>query len=234
MYRNWFDGIYQRKNLKSARIEFEDGDGKAMNLSSFTIGQFIHLHVTDGLTQANYHFPGQVIAIRFSNEVWYDLLLFINAEKTIGVRVNRIRGANLSLHPTIPSDDEDMLASEVMPTLLKMLEEEGIKLESSETPVGYASDPVSYFGKQLYLGQPRTVGTKIRRLFVAGEFSDITPKAQLGDSVSVLDENDGVMVRGIVNEIHVEDEFYYSVAVPCGDNQYIVLHKLDSETITHD
>lgn len=240
MYRSWFEGVYQKKNLIEGRIEFEDDDGPTVGLHQFTLGQELYLHVFDGITQAQFHFPCCVVGIRFSNEVWYDIVVWHNESRTVGSRVNRIRGENLSTSMLLPPEDSrDLDAAVVVEALNTMLVSGTIELESEEDilpALSYVPECRSYYGKKFYVGTPHTSSTKITRLFIGGTLQAIANPFKLGDLVEFVDhdsEGPGVLAQGRICEIHVEDEFYYSVAIPIAgfENHSVVLSRLDVEDI---
>jgi hypothetical protein len=238
MYRNWFDSIYQTKNLVKARIEYIDGDGKTMGLTSNDIGDDVFLHVRDGLTGQMFHFPCRILAIRLSTEVWYDLFVYTNEEQTLGMRVNRVRGETISAHPLNENPEQDFNSKELAAVLTQAVESGELQLESAPeeelTPSMAQETPITWFNKQFYIFRPLRMGTSISRLFIHGKFDDIIPVAQIGDDVMIGDGDGGRLADGVVAEIHVEDEFYYSVAIPivCPQGErYVVLHKLHVDDI---
>lgn len=237
MYRNWFDSIYQTKNLVKARLEFSDADGKTTGLTADNIGDELYLHVRDSLTGQLFHFPCRVMAIRLSNEVWYDLFIYTNEERTLGMRANRVRGENVSTHPVNENEERDFDAKEFTTVMNQAIESGELVLESASeglVPVAAHQAPITWFGKQFYIYRPIRTGTSISRLFVQGNFDDIVPVAQIGEDVMIGDGQGGRLADGVVCEIHVEDTFYYSVAIPIvcpqGD-RYAVVHKLQGDDI---
>lgn len=237
MYRNWFDSIYQTKNLVKARLEYIDDDGKTMGLTANNIGDELYLHVRDSVTEQLFHFPCRVLAIRLSNEVWYDLFIYTNEERTLGMRANRVRGENVSNHPLNENPERDFDAKELTTVLEAALSSGELELEPAEplnAPDVMPPEPITWFGKQFYIYRPIRTGTSISRLFVEGSFENIIPVAQIGEDVMIGDGQGNRLAEGVVCEIHVEDEFYYSVAIPivCPQGErYVVVHKLHSDDV---
>lgn len=232
MYRSWFDGIYQRKNLIQGRLEYKNGDEVAMSLTEYSIGDDVTVHVKDGITGVGYEFPATVVAIRFSAEVWYDLVVWPNRESLIGYRVNRIRGENISNHKSLPHLEAKIQAS--IPLL--MLSNEADSEDLDDVAPGMPEDePVSYFGKQLFIGRIRKQSVRISRLFLVGSLTAVDNQYTIGDSVVIRDDQPdgpGFLCGGVISEIRVEDEFYYSVAVPTyGHDTHAVIHGLHSSCI---
>lgn len=237
MYRNWFDSIYQTKNLVKARIEYIDDDGKVTGLTANNIGDDVYLHVNDGITGQMFHFPCRILAIRLSNEVWYDLFIYTNEERTLGMRANRVRGENVSAHPIMENPERDFDGKELTKIVTEAIESGELELEPATedlAPVAYRQEPISWFGKQFYIFRPTGPRTRIGRLFIEGRFDNIVPVAQIGDDVMIGDGQGGRLAEGVVSEIHIEDEFYYSVAIPIvcpqGD-RYAVVHKLHGDDV---